>query len=216
MKIKRKTSGIIIIGNEVLSGKTLDTNSNFLCKKLHEIGIECKEISVVEDIEKIIVKKVNSFRKKFDFVFTTGGIGPTHDDITSKSIAVAFKDKFVLNKLAKARLKKHYSDELLTKARLKMAYLPSRATLIDNPVSIAPGFSLDNVHVFPGVPKIFEIMLTEFIKGIGEQKKFLKKILQLKFPREYLQNMLAKFKKNILMLILGVILISKKSRSVFL
>ena len=98
MKIKRKTSGIIIIGNEVLSGKTLDTNSNFLCKKLHEIGIECKEISVVEDIEKIIVKKVNSFRKKFDFVFTTGGIGPTHDDITSKSIAVAFKDKFVLNK----------------------------------------------------------------------------------------------------------------------
>ena len=216
MKIKRKTSGIIIIGNEVLSGKTLDTNSNFLCKKLHEIGIECKEISVVEDIEKIIVKKVNSFRKKFDFVFTTGGIGPTHDDITSKSIAVAFKDKFVLNKLAKARLKKHYSDELLTKARLKMAYLPSRATLIDNPVSIAPGFSLDNVHVFPGVPKIFEIMLTEFIKGIGEQRKFFKKILQLKFPREYLQNMLAKFKKNILMLILGVILISKKSRSVFL
>ena len=175
MKIKRKTSGIIIIGNEVLSGKTLDTNSNFLCKKLHEIGIECKEISVVEDIEKIIVKKVNSFRKKFDFVFTTGGIGPTHDDITSKSIAVAFKDKFVLNKLAKARLKKHYSDELLTKARLKMAYLPSRATLIDNPVSIAPGFSLDNVHVFPGVPKIFEIMLTEFIKGIGKQKKFFKK-----------------------------------------
>ena len=216
MKIKRKTSGIIIIGNEVLSGKTLDTNSNFLCKKLHEIGIECKEISVVEDIEKIIVKKVNSFRKKFDFVFTTGGIGPTHDDITSKSIAVAFKDKFVLNKLAKARLKKHYSDELLTKARLKMAYLPSRATLIDNPVSIAPGFSLDNVHVFPGVPKIFEIMLTEFIKGIGEQRKFFKKILQLKFLREYLQNMLAKFKKNILMLILGVILISKKSRSVFL
>ena len=97
-----------------------------------------------------------------------------------------------------------------------MAYLPSRATLIDNPVSIAPGFSLDNVHVFPGVPKIFEIMLTEFIKGIGEQRKFLKKILQLKFLREYLQNMLAKFKKNILMLILGVILISKKSRSVFL
>ena len=196
MKIKRKTSGIIIIGNEVLSGKTLDTNSNFLCKKLHEIGIECKEISVVEDIEKIIVKKVNSFRKKFDFVFTTGGIGPTHDDITSKSIAVAFKDKFVLNKLAKARLKKHYSDELLTKARLKMAYLPSRATLIDNPVSIAPGFSLDNVHVFPGVPKIFEIMLTEFIKGIGEQRKFFKKNITTEIPEGIFAEYVGKVQKK--------------------
>ena len=182
MKIKRKTSGIIIIGNEVLSGKTLDTNSNFLCKKLHEIGIECKEISVVEDIEKTIVKKVNSFRKKFDFVFTTGGIGPTHDDITSKSIAVAFKDKFVLNKLAKARL--------------KMAYLPSRATLIDNPVSIAPGFSLDNVHVFPGVPKIFEIMLTEFIKGIGKQKKFFKKNITTEIPEGIFAEYVGKVQKK--------------------
>ena len=127
MKLKRKTSGIIIIGNEVLSGKTLDTNSNYLCKNLYEMGLECKEISVVQDIEKIIVEKVNEFRKKFDYVFTTGGIGPTHDDITAKSIAKAFKDKLVINKIAKARLEKHYSDELLTKARLKMAYLPSKA-----------------------------------------------------------------------------------------
>ena len=82
-----------------------------------------------------------------------------------------------------------------------MAYLPSKATLIDNPVSIAPGFSVGNVHVFPGVPKIFEIMLKEFIKGIGEQKKFLKEILQPKFQREYLLNMLVQYKKNILMLI---------------
>ena len=174
MKLKRKTSGIIIIGNEVLSGKTLDTNSNYLCKTLYEIGVECKEISVVQDIEKNIIEKVNLFRKNFDYVFTTGGIGPTHDDITSKSIAKAFNDKLVLNKLAKARLK-HYSDELLTKARLKMAYVPSQSKLIDNPVSIAPGFSIENVHVF-GVSKIFEIMLKEFIKGIGKQNNFLKKI----------------------------------------
>ena len=97
-----------------------------------------------------------------------------------------------------------------------MAYLPSKATLIDNPVSIAPGFSLDNVHVFQGVPKIFEIMLTEFIKGIDKQKKFLKKISQLKYQRDYLLNMLVKFKKNILMLILVAILISKKSFGVSL
>ena len=106
MKLKRKTSGIIIIGNEVLSGKTLDTNSNYLCKTLYEIGVECKEISVVQDIEKNIIEKVNLFRKNFDYVFTTGGIGPTHDDITSKSIAKAFNDKLVLNKLAKAKIKK--------------------------------------------------------------------------------------------------------------
>ena len=189
MKLKRKTSGIIIIGNEVLSGKTLDTNSNFLCKNLYEMGLECREISVVQDIEKIIVEKVNEFRKKFDYVFTTGGIGPTHDDITAKSIAKAFKDKLVINKIAKARLEKHYSDELLTKARLKMAYLPSKASLIDNPVSIAPGFSIKNVHVFPGVPKIFEIMLREFLKGIGKQKKFFKKILLQLYLKEFLQNM---------------------------
>ena len=196
MKIKRKTSGIIIIGNEVLSGKTLDTNSNFLCKNLHEIGIECKEISVVEDDEKKIIEKVNVFRKKFDFVFTTGGIGPTHDDITSKSIAKAFKDKLVLNKLAKARLKKHYSDEDLTKARLKMAYFPSKATLIDNPVSIAPGFSLDNVHVFPGVPKIFQIMLTEFIKGIDKQKKIFKKNITTEIPEGLFAEYVGKIQKK--------------------
>ena len=116
--------------------------------------------------------------------------------VAIKSIAVAFKDKFVLNKLAKARLKKHYSDELLTKARLKMAYLPSRATLIDNPVSIAPGFSLDNVHVFPGVPKIFEIMLTEFIKGIGEQRKFFKKNITTEIPEGIFAEYVGKVQKK--------------------
>ena len=196
MKFKRKTSSIIIIGNEVLTGKTLDTNSNFLCKNLHEIGIECKEISVIQDIEKNIIEKVNLFRKNFDFVFTTGGIGPTHDDITSKSIAKAFKDKLVLNKLAKSRLEKHYSDEPITKARLKMAYLPSKATLIDNPVSIAPGFSLDNVHVFPGVPKIFEIMFKEFIKGIAKQKKFFKKNITTEIPEGIFAEYVGKIQKK--------------------
>ena len=196
MKLKRKTSGIIIIGNEVLSGKTLDTNSNYLCKTLYEIGVECKEISVVQDIEKNIIEKVNLFRKNFDYVFTTGGIGPTHDDITSKSIAKAFNDKLVLNKLAKARLEKHYSDELLTKARLKMAYVPSQSKLIDNPVSIAPGFSIENVHVFPGVPKIFEIMLKEFIKGIGKQKQFFKKNLTTEIPEGIFAEYVGKIQKK--------------------
>ena len=182
MKLKRKTFGIIIIGNEVLSGKTLDTNSNYLCKELYEIGMECKEVTVIQDIEGAIIEKVNLFRDKYDFVFTTGGIGPTHDDITSQSISKAFNDKLVLNKIAKKRLETHYSDEILTSARLKMAYLPSKSIIIDNPVSIAPGFSIENVHVFPGVPKIFQAMLKEFIKKIGKQKKFFKKNITTEIP----------------------------------
>ena len=197
MKLKRKTSGIIIIGNEVLSGKTLDTNSNFLCKELYEMGMECKEVSVIQDIERTIIEKVNLFRKKYDFVFTTGGIGPTHDDITSQSISKAFNDKLVLNKLAKKRLETHYSDETLTSARLKMAYIPSKSIIIDNPVSIAPGFSIENVHVFPGVPKIFQVMLKEFIKKIGEQKKFFKKNIATEIPEgifaEYVGEVQKKF-----------------------
>ena len=93
MKKKRKSSGIIIIGNEILSGKTLETNSNFVCKQLFEIGVECSEICVISDQKEIIAEKVNCFRLKYDYVFTSGGIGPTHDDITSESVAYAFKKK---------------------------------------------------------------------------------------------------------------------------
>ena len=165
----------------MLSGKTLDTNSNYLCKELYEIGMECKEVTVIQDIEGAIIEKVNLFRDKYDFVFTTGGIGPTHDDITSQSISKAFNDKLVLNKIAKKRLETHYSDEILTSARLKMAYLPSKSIIIDNPVSIAPGFSIENVH-FSWCPKNFQAMLKEFIKKIGKQKKFFKKNITTEIP----------------------------------
>ena len=176
MKSNRKTFGIIIIGNEILSGKTLDTNSHFICTELNNVGMVCKEIVTIPDVEKIISDKVNSFRKNFDFVFTTGGIGPTHDDKTSNAIAIAFGDLLTLNLEAKKRLEKHYSDDLLTNARLKMAYVPSRAKLIDNPVSIAPGFFIENVFVFPGVPKILEVMFKDILKKFKKnQKKFLKK-----------------------------------------
>ena len=171
MKIEIKKSGIIIIGNEILNGKTIEKNSNFLCRKLSDRGIEVKEIVIIPDEKEKIIEKVNSFRKKFEYVFTTGGIGPTHDDITSESISEAFKVKLELNQHAKKILKEHYSDESFTKARLKMAYLPKNATLIDNPVSIAPGFCLENVYVFPGVPKILEIMFVEFVKKLEKGRK---------------------------------------------
>ena len=196
VKTKSFSAGLVVIGNEVLSGRTQDANVKYLGERLNLLGIKLVEVRVVPDVEMAIVDAVNNLRPKLNYVFTTGGIGPTHDDITSKSIAKAFNDKLVLNKLAKARLKKHYSDELLTKARLKMAYVPSQSKLIDNPVSIAPGFSIENVHVFPGVPKIFEIMLKEFIKGIGKQKQFFKKNLTTEIPEGIFAEYVGKIQKK--------------------
>ena len=198
MKSNRKTFGIVIIGNEILSGKTLDTNSHLICSELNNVGMVCKEIVTIPDVEKIISEKVNLFRQKFDFVFTTGGIGPTHDDKTSSAVSAAFSDKLKLNKEAKKRLEKHYSDDVLTNARLKMAYVPSRAKLIDNPVSIAPGFYLENVFVFPGVTKILEVMLMDVKKKFKKnQKQFIKKIITTTLSEgiigEYVESVQKKF-----------------------
>ena len=198
MKSNRKTFGIIIIGNEILSGKTLDTNSHLICTQINNIGMVCKEIVTIPDIEKIISEKVNLFRQKFDYVFTTGGIGPTHDDKTSSAVSQAFGDTLELNEEAKKRLEKHYSDDVLTNARLKMAYLPSKAKLIDNPVSIAPGFYIENVFVFPGVPKILEVMLIDVLKKFkNNQKQFIKKIITTTLSEgiigEYVESVQKKF-----------------------
>ncbi len=203
MKKKRKSSGIIIIGNEILSGKTLETNSNFVCKQLFEIGVECSEICVISDQKEIIAEKVNCFRLKYDYVFTSGGIGPTHDDITSESVAYAFKKKLCINLEAKKRLVKHYSDDVLTEARLKMAYLPEDASLIDNPVSVAPGFFLENVYVLPGVPKIFQIMLSEIIKSIDRGEKFFKKTVSTILSEGIIGNYIKKIQKKFSQLEIG-------------
>ena len=175
MKIKRKTASIIIIGNEILSGKTLDTNSNYIAKKLRLKGIKCNSISVVPDDEKTIIQKVNEFRKSSDYIFTTGGIGPTHDDITSKSISKSFKITIRNSAKAWKRLEKHYLAKNLRKLD-KMAYMPKGMELIDNPVSIAPGFIIENIYVFPGVPKILEVMIDEFFKKIDNEVLFIKTI----------------------------------------
>ena len=203
MKKKRKSSGIIIIGNEILSGKTQETNSNFVCKNLFEIGVECCEVSVISDNKFIISDKVNYFRSKYDYVFTSGGIGPTHDDITSESIAYAFKKELCINEIAKERLMKHYSDDVLTEARLKMAFLPKDVSLIDNPVSVAPGFILENVYVLPGVPQIFKIMALEIIKSIDEGEKFFKKTVSTKLSEGIIGNYVEKVQKKYTSLDIG-------------
>ena len=152
------SAGLLIIGDEILSGRTVDQNINFLAKNLSENGILLKEVRVVGDFENEIIFAVNELRKKFDYVFTSGGIGPTHDDITSLSIAKAFNQDLILNEVAHEILIQHYGAENVNEARLKMAFLPRKASLLDNPVSSAPGFRIENVFVMAGIPKIFQAM----------------------------------------------------------
>lgn len=152
------TAGFLVIGDEILSGRTADLNINFLAKNLTELGIILKEVRVVGDIENEIIEAVSILKNKYNYVFTSGGIGPTHDDITSLAIAKAFNQKLILNSQAQEILHKFYGKENVNEARLKMAMVPELASLLDNPVSSAPGFFIENVFVLAGVPKIFQAM----------------------------------------------------------
>ncbi|WP_308910557.1 competence/damage-inducible protein A [Pseudokordiimonas caeni] len=152
-------AALVIIGDEILSGRTQDSNLAYLAKWLNEIGIQLGEVRVVSDVTADIVAAVNALRARFDYVFTTGGIGPTHDDITAESVAAAFGLPVIKHPEAYARLLAHYGAEKFTEARQRMTRVPEGATLIDNPVSIAPGFQIGNVFVMAGVPLIMQAML---------------------------------------------------------
>ncbi|WP_046022002.1 molybdopterin-binding protein [Magnetospira sp. QH-2] len=155
----RLTACLIVIGNEVLSGRTRDANIQILGQRLSEQGIDLVEARVIPDVEGVIIETIKDCRQRHDVVFTSGGIGPTHDDITAVAVAKAFGVELRLDPRAEALLRKHYKPEDINAARLKMAHIPAGAGLIANPVSQAPGFSLENVHVMAGVPRIFEAML---------------------------------------------------------
>ena len=161
------TSGIIIIGDEILSGRTKDLNINWIATELNQIGIRLIEARVIIDDKETIVDAINEFRKKFTYVFSCGGIGPTHDDITTESVASAFNLQLEKNNEAMKRLNLHYSNTKIefNEARQKMAIIPKGAALIDNPVSAAPGFRIENVFVFAGVPRIMQGMF----KSISDQ-----------------------------------------------
>lgn len=160
MSEKLYTACVIIIGNEILSGRTKDINLSYLAEELNKIGIRVMECRVIPDIAQVIVDTVNECRQKFTYIFTTGGIGPTHDDITTACIADAFGVKLIRHPEADAILRKHYGDQI-NDARLKMADIPEGATLIPNRVSAAPGFVLGNVYVLAGVPNIMRAMFDE-------------------------------------------------------
>ena len=157
-KAKFKAS-ILIIGNEILSGRTQDTNTSTLATWLNSIGVKVEEVRVISDVENTIVETLNLLRSKYDYVFTTGGIGPTHDDITAQSVSKAFKIKYEVHKEAYKILEEYYQPGEFNKGRQKMAWMPENANLILNPTSGAPGFNVENVYSLPGVPSILKSML---------------------------------------------------------
>ncbi len=172
------TACLVLIGNEILSGRTKDANLPWLAEALGAAGIRLREARVIPDDPDEIIATVNHCRARYDHVFTTGGIGPTHDDITALCIAKAFGVALERNPDAVGRLERHYNDpSKLNAARLKMAEIPTGATLIDNPVSAAPGFTMENVHVLPGVPKIMQAMAEGLIKKLKGGRVVLSKTL---------------------------------------
>ncbi|MCH8997850.1 MAG: competence/damage-inducible protein A [Proteobacteria bacterium] len=157
------TACLVVIGNEILSGRTRDANLAYLGARLNDIGVRLMEARVIPDLDEAIVATVNEARRRFTYVFTTGGIGPTHDDITAASIAKAFGVALVENPEARAILDAHYPPGELNQARLRMARTPEGATLIENPVSKAPGFQMDNVFVMAGIPEIMQAMFESLV-----------------------------------------------------
>mgnify|MGYP001192648805 CR=1 FL=1 len=187
-KNKKISCAILIIGNEILSGRTKDQNVSYLASWLNNIlGIKLEEVRVVPDIEKKIIKNVLDLSKSYNYVLTTGGIGPTHDDITSKSISKAFKKKYSYNKEAFTILKKYYGKKF-NDPRKKMAKMPEGSRLVYNPASAAPGFIIKNVICLPGVPSILKSMMDNL-------KRFLKpgiKIHSLTISAETIESKIAK------------------------
>lgn len=159
------TAAMLVIGDEILSGRTRDANMHYLAGQLTEKGISLKEVRVVSDDADAIVAAVRALSSTYDHVFTSGGIGPTHDDITADCIACAFDDHIDVRDDARALLAAFYEQtgRELNEARLRMARIPDRATLIENPVSVAPGFTLENVHVMAGVPSVFQAMVASVL-----------------------------------------------------
>ncbi len=158
MASNNPTACLLVIGNEVLSGRTQDANIRFLATGLGELGIPLREVRVIPDVAQTIIDTVNEVRAKFDYVFTTGGIGPTHDDITSECVAAAFGVPWEPHPEAWARMERSYKTGDFNAARQRMATMPRGATLIDNALSVAPGFQIGNVYVMAGVPRVMQSM----------------------------------------------------------
>lgn len=177
MQSENISAAIIIIGNEILSGKVQDQNIQYIATELGQLGIRLKEVRVVADIEIEIIEAVNILRKKYTYVFTTGGIGPTHDDITAESIAKAFLKKNQLSLVAKEMIEQHVISvgKELREDHLRMAYMPETAELLLNSETGAPGFKIENVFVMAGVPYIMRSIFQEAKKHLKTSRPFISK-----------------------------------------
>ena len=201
-KKKKVNAAILIIGNEILSGRTQDKNIAFLSNWLNlNCGIAVTEVRIIPDVEKTIVENIRSLSKKFNYVFTTGGIGPTHDDITAKSIAKAFKVKYGFHREAYKILEKYYGKKKFNDGRKKMAKMPKIAKLIYNPSSAAPGFITKNVLSLPGVPSILNSMIENckkyLVKGLKVHSKTINLFTVESNIAKQLENIQKKYIKSV-------------------
>ena len=195
-KNTKVNAAILIIGNEILSGRTQDTNTSTLATWLNSIGVKVQEVRVIPDIEKTIVDTLNVLRKENDYVFTTGGIGPTHDDITAESVSKAFGLKYEIHKEGYKILEAYYKPNEFNEGRQKMIWMPENAQLILNPTSGAPGFSVENVFCLPGVPSIMKSMLGGLKNKIVGGKPILSHTISLKTLESDIANSLTEVQDN--------------------
>ncbi len=197
------SASLLIIGDEILSGRTQDKNLAYIATWLNEAGIQLAEVRVVQDIREDIVGAVNAMRAQFDYVFTTGGIGPTHDDITAESIAAAFDLPLTTHPEAYRILTEYYGAEDFSDARKRMSKTPEGAELIDNPVSIAPGFQVENVFVMAGVPKIMQAMLEMLRPRLKTGCKIWSQALTIHAPESKMASRLGDIQEEVVGVSLG-------------
>ena len=195
-KNTKVNAAILIIGNEILSGRTQDTNTSTLATWLNSIGVKVNEVRIIPDQEEIIVETLNLLRKSNNYVFTTGGIGPTHDDITAQSVAKAFGLKYELHKEGYKILEAYYQPGEFNEGRQKMIWMPANADLILNPTSGAPGFSVENVFCLPGVPSIMKSMLGGLKNKIVGGDPILSYTISLKTVESEIANSLTKVQEE--------------------
>ena len=196
MSVPIITAAIMIIGNEILSGQTHDTNMNYIASSLNQTGIDLMEARVVRDDAAAIIDHLRTLKQTYHHVFTTGGIGPTHDDITTACVAQALDVAVVLDAKAKQMLLDFYGAEGLTPARLKMAQIPAGAKLIANPVSGAPGYSIANIHVLAGVPDIMQAMFQNLVVELGRGRQTLSKSIVALTGESSIAAQLAELQKH--------------------
>ena len=195
-KNTKVNAAILIVGNEILSGRTQDTNTSTLATWLNSIGVKVGEVRVIPDIEKTIIDTLNTLRSIYDYVFTTGGIGPTHDDITAESVSKAFGLKYEIHKGAYKILEAYYKPGEFNEGRQKMVWMPENANLILNPTSGAPGFNVENVFCLPGVPSILKSMLGGLTNRIVGGKPILSLTISLRTVESEIANALTKVQDN--------------------